>query len=148
MGGENESRPARGGLATTRGTYPARLSVPWRFSAYCAGGRDSLGKSITGCRALKPPTMERRVCICGSGPQEGNNRRPAEYEGDGQVNRVGAVAGVREGGVYGHVWVRVGSWGCGSGVHGDASVLMNAWLCAGACVHARIGGCAYVYGWE
>ena len=111
MGGENESRPALVRCRTTRGTYPARLPGPLAPPSLVRKGRDSLGKSITGCRALKPPTMERRVCICGSDPQEGNNRRPAEYEGDGQVNRVGAVAGVREGAymaMCGCVWAHGG----------------------------------------
>ena len=47
------------------------------------------------------------VCVCASGPHEGNNRRPAEYEGDGRVRRVGTIAGVRERvyiTMYGYVW--------------------------------------------
>ena len=63
-------------------------------------GEDPHGASST--QASHHGTL---VCICGSGPHEGNIRRPAEYEGDGQVMRVGTIAGVRE-------WVYIAMYEC------------------------------------
>ena len=88
--------------------------------------------------------MERRVCICGSEPQEGNNRRPAEYEGDGQVRRVGAIAGVRD-------WVYIAMYGCvwaheSTGVCMVKRVCLYVWLCASMCMRMKMDGRAYVCG--
>ena len=97
MGGENESR--HGSRKASHHTWdissppPGVLAPPSLSRRQGPGfaGEDPHGASST--QASHHGTL---VCICGSGPHEGNIRRPAEYEGDGRVRRVGTNAGVWE----------------------------------------------------